>query len=393
MPGGTAVIIPTTVGLVRVQQLRADKNLHHAVMTVNFRTERANVTSAYAQFVAADTGVISRLTRDHRYRVKVSRNIVSGPSWKFGMLFAHLLQNNDKLSETDGPMPDAPTPSDLVGRAKRVIWATGDVSDELGILPVSHIMRKLDQSLDLFKWCEAHGIPVDCYLPDRLSSDPAEHEAIAERLKKTDARFSCLTVHCLDKFPDDIETVQPEEGTGWLAKLPRSVLVGACLAGIVVVAGAAGLHWKMDAGGDRTLPLTGAGPVTAGPAPAGEGTVHLKVAYEADGKCFQNRTLWKTLDVDLGFGAEEAISLPAEACLCGLEWRISGAAIPQSVKISSESQGAPANTTVIETYDGASLVYREAYSARISKVRFEAAGEASQPPRTATLQIAYPAAP
>ncbi|KCZ85224.1 hypothetical protein HAD_06065 [Hyphomonas adhaerens MHS-3] len=388
MPGGTAVIIPTTVGLVRVQQLRVDKNLHHAVMTVNFRTERANVTSAYAQFVAADTGVISKLTRDYRYRVKVSRNIVSGPSWKLGMLFAHLLQNSEKLSETDGPMPDSAAPSDLVGRAKRIIWATGDVSDELGILPVSHVMRKLEQSLDLFKWCEAHGIPVDCYLPEELSSEPSEHEEIMEYLNRMEARFSGLSVHRLDKFPEDIETLQSAGAGERRIRLPRSILVGICLFGVLAVAGAASLRWKMNP--DESVQ----GVPTSPEASQAEGGVHLKVVYEENGKCFQNRTLWKTLEVDLGFGGEDALTLPADACLCGLDWSISGAdGLSQSVKVASESQGAPSDMETIKNYNGGSRAYREAYSSRISRVSFEVTGNAMQPARVATLQIEYRAAP
>ena len=388
MPGGTAVIIPTTVGLVRVQQLRTDKNLHHAVMTVNFRTERANVTSAYAQFVAADTGVISRLTQDYRYRVKVSRNIVSGPSWKLGMLFAHLLQNNNELSETDGPMPDTAGPSDLVGHAKRIIWATGDVSDELGILPVSHVMRKLDQSLELFKWCETHGVQVDCYCPARLSSEPAEHEEIAERLNKIEARFSCLAIHRLDKFPDDIETIQSRDVGKQRLRLPRKVLLGAGLASVLVLAGAVGLQWTK---GPKEIPQA---PPTSLRAVASTGATYLKIVYEEGGKCFQNRNLWKTREFDLGFGGEEVISLPADACLCGLEWSISDSAgIPQTVRISSESQGAPSESETIRNYDGGSLVYRAAYSARISLVSFDVSGDASQTSRVASLRIKYQTAP
>mgnify|MGYP003112232743 CR=1 FL=1 len=383
MSRGVVVIIPTTVGLARVQQLRTDKNLHHAVMTVNFRTERASVTSDYAQFVAGDSGVVSRLTRDHRYRVKVSRDIVSGPSWKLGMLFAHLLQNSDSLSETDGPVVEPASPADLVGNAKRVIWATGDVSDELGVLPVVHIMRKLDQSLVLFQWCEDHAIRIDCYFPEQLSLDQAENDEIAARIEKLDSRFSCLSVSRLSKFPETIETGNGKRSRGIRFGSPRSRMIGAGILalGASVAVAAAVTNWQEA--GKGTLPVS----YTQG------GSVHIEVSYEDSGKCYQNRDQRKTLSADVDFGSQNELSLPADALLCGLEWNITGLeTLPAAVKITGQVRGGNGSSNTVDAYDGETRVFRESYQAKVERMIFDIPADGDRTSLTASLQIRYAAA-
>ncbi|MEO1189088.1 MAG: hypothetical protein AAFW60_08440, partial [Pseudomonadota bacterium] len=200
-----AVIIPTTQGLSRVQQIRIDEQLRHAVMTVNFRTERSTVTIDYAEYVARDAGIISRLTQEYRYRVKLSRDIITGSSWKLGMLAAHVLKQSDALAEVDTPFGDNATAAELVGDSERVVWATGDVSDEYGVLPVAQVKRKLELSQSLFEWCQKHSIPVKLYLPNELDDDPHEHQANEILLQKLARQFSVLSIQRLKQAPKRVQ--------------------------------------------------------------------------------------------------------------------------------------------------------------------------------------------
>jgi hypothetical protein len=319
--GLVAVIIPTTQGLARVQQVKIDQQLRHAVMTINFRTERASVTLNYAEFVSSESGIISRLTQEHRYRVKISRDIITGSSWKLGMLAAHVMSQAKLLAEADAPFGEDLTPGDLVGGAKRVIWATGDVSDEYGVIPVARIKLKLEQSQSVFEWCQSQSIPIDLYVPEILDIDPKEHEIVERELSELSTRFAVLTVYKLERAPrtssrwlsanTSADTIEPPNPWRRMKTRPMAIGVAALAFTAFVISVAS------NVGRDKIL-QSFTKPISEKPTSFDRELV-TTIHYDPAGKCFQNIENRQQRTLTFRASGMQTITLPVTATTCGID--------------------------------------------------------------------------
>ena len=420
--GQVAVIIPTTQGLSRVQQIRVDQQLRHAVMTVNFRTERASVTSDYAEYVARDAGIISRLTHEHRYRVKISRDIVTGSSWKLGMLVAHLLQHANLLAQADAPAESQTSPADIVGAAERVIWATGDVSDEYGVIPVAQISLKLEQSHALFAWCAAQSIPIDVFVPSVLDSDPQLNEQAERSLAAIRSRFPSLRIHQLEQAPTDVHAwlspgravdspTSPKPRRWLLPSLLVSGIVAASgIALTVAISGSevspaekpeidapvANIEPDLEAAAEEkssdlneteeeSASVLGSDP-TAAPT---EIEILTTLKFHPEGACFGDRDNAETITQSIRPAENLMLNLPRNSDICGLEVATTGIALGR-VSLRMEGGRADAERNRDITADDVRSIKNQVFqSPRFNRLVYEIASPGKAIESTAQIDISF----
>lgn len=129
------VFIPTTRGAVRVLSITKEAPEIRSVICVAGSFEALPVSGSYDQFVRRPTGVIEKLLGEGSYRTDLDGPVTQGDSWQFGILLAHMLEKSGGLIQSR----DAPT-------ANGVIWASGEVSPALDIMPVDHMRQKFSES-------------------------------------------------------------------------------------------------------------------------------------------------------------------------------------------------------------------------------------------------------
>ena len=207
--GGWAVYIATTSGPSRIQDISVDHQLSHAVMTVNFRTKRAAVTNAYADFVSSDAGLIARRVGEHRFRMKVSHDVQRGDSWQLAAFAAHALKAAGRLHSCRAPHHED-VRADLDG-AEGGVWATGILGDDLGVLPVEKIKTKLETSWPLFEACNAANLPVICFLPAANETELPGSSDLAEFIRLTEETFPLIQFRYVDQVKFAAEFWLPEE--------------------------------------------------------------------------------------------------------------------------------------------------------------------------------------
>lgn len=422
--GQVAVIIPTTQGLSRVQQVRVDEQLRHAVMTVNFRTERASVTSDYAEYVARDAGIISRLTHEHRYRVKISRDIVTGSSWKLGMLAAHLLQHADLLAQADAPAESQTVPADIVGEAERVIWATGDVSDEYGVIPVAQVALKLEQSHALFEWCVAQSIPIDVFVPSVLDSDPKSNEQAERGLTEIRSRFPSVRIHKLEQAPKDtrawlspghaVDPPVPPEPRRWLT--PSLLVLGIAAASgiaLAVTTGGSDVPSPEAPGGDVSVTNSEsereaadeeqasdfyeteeeAASVLDSDPPAATPPTEIEILttlkFHPEGACFEDRENAETITRSIRPAGRLTLDLPRKADICGLEVATTGIALDR-VSLRMEGGRTSADRDRDIAADDVQSIKNQVFqSPRFNRLVYEIVGQGRAIDATAQIAITF----
>ena len=129
------VFIPTTRSAVRVLSITKEAPEIRSVICVAGSFEALPVSGSYDQFVRRPTGVIEKLLGEGSYRTDLDGPVTQGDSWQFGILLAHMLEKSGGLIQSR----DAPT-------ANGVIWASGEVSPALDIMPVDHMRQKFSES-------------------------------------------------------------------------------------------------------------------------------------------------------------------------------------------------------------------------------------------------------
>lgn len=123
------VYIATTEGPALIQRVTEEDPEIPSVVCLNGTTETLAISDAYGRFVRKGSGVVAGLTGHDSYRVDVETPIDGGQSWQFGMLLAHLLQQENRLAGPDEP-------GDLT------VFATGEVDRDLNLRSVGHIAEK-----------------------------------------------------------------------------------------------------------------------------------------------------------------------------------------------------------------------------------------------------------
>lgn len=387
--GKYAVIIPTTKGLSRVQQIRVDEQLRHAVMTVNFRTERSAVTIDYAEYVAQDAGIISHITQEYRYRVKLSRDIITGTSWKLGMLAAHVLKQSDALAEVEAPFRENATAAELVGDSESVIWATGDVSDEYGVLPVAQVKRKLELSQSLFDWCQTHSVRVSVYLPSVLDNDPQENQAIENSLQKLENHFSMLQVHRIERAPKRIQgwgvsnSPSPKPFPSRLTRVAKPILI--CAASLITVAilsvGTLSLTDKMSQTHNSEKPEN---VIATTVAPK----IKVTILYDPNGACFLNRERLEELTVLLRDDPVKGISIPSPSRTCRVDVELDPSE-QERWTIGVEGDGVSSDETPITLSQTRMELRQPFYMARPKAIVFLPKGEATSTEQETRIEVDY----
>jgi hypothetical protein len=126
------VLIATTEGPATILKIAEDDPEVPSVICIDRTTNVLPISPDYRRFVQKGTGVIARLTNHNSYRIDVDRRIDSGFSWQLPILLAHLLQQQKKLAAR-GETADV------------LLFATGEVKQDLSVSPVDHIEQKIAQ--------------------------------------------------------------------------------------------------------------------------------------------------------------------------------------------------------------------------------------------------------
>lgn len=183
---GAAVFIATTVGPVRVRQIRRDTSIRAPAVSVNLDTRRPELLEGYQEFVGQPNGVIFRFTGgEERFRTQISADIVDGQSWRLGMFVAFALRQDDALCERSQVAPTDITPEEELQDAEQLIWATGEVKTDLSVESVTDIPLKLRQSEALFMAAAKKGLPILLLAPEANRSPE-----VVKALDKVRQRFN-----------------------------------------------------------------------------------------------------------------------------------------------------------------------------------------------------------
>ena len=166
------VVIATTEGPAAVERLSEEDPAVGSVICLQCKAVALPVSPAYDAFVRRPTGVIEAAYGHSAYRLDVSTPIADGFSWQLGALAAHGLREAGRLAGRDEP-------------CDRVLWATGEVDQNLAVLPVEHLAEKLRASAGLIKELAGAGTRVTLCLPtDNLAElDPDWRHMLGEAVE------------------------------------------------------------------------------------------------------------------------------------------------------------------------------------------------------------------
>ena len=123
------VYIATTTGLTAIQRITEEDPELNSVVCLSGKAISLPISAAYDTFVRNPTGVVQRCFGHSAFRVDVSSTIDQGYSWQLGLIIAHALKNENRLSRPDSKKFDT-------------IITTGEVDRDLRVLPVNNFSEK-----------------------------------------------------------------------------------------------------------------------------------------------------------------------------------------------------------------------------------------------------------
>ena len=139
---GYEVIIPTTRHAVKIMSITAETPDIRSVVCLNETYQALPISAGYDQFVRRPTGIIEKLLGPSAYRVDVSAPITQGDSWQLGLALAHILKHNDEFADN---------------RGDTLIWASGEVDNQLRVNSVDHIAAKIESSREMLRVAMKNG--------------------------------------------------------------------------------------------------------------------------------------------------------------------------------------------------------------------------------------------
>ena len=150
------VYIGTSEGPVRIERItREGAPTRQSAICLRRTTETLAVSTGYNAFVKSPSGVIEREFgpfEDGAFRLDVSANHIQGNSWQLAVFAAHALAAQGRLA---GVEEDA----DIA------VWATGEVSNDLAVTPVTLVPDKLRASVGEIEALIANGVSVKIVVP------------------------------------------------------------------------------------------------------------------------------------------------------------------------------------------------------------------------------------
>lgn len=153
---GYEVLIPTTRHAVKVISITAEAPDIRSVVCLNETYQALPISAGYEQFVRRPTGIIERLLGPSAYRVDVSAPITQGDSWQLGLALVHILKHNDEFVDHGGGT---------------LIWASGEVDNQLRVNSVDHIAAKIEASREILQSAIENGQSVILLIAKENLSD------------------------------------------------------------------------------------------------------------------------------------------------------------------------------------------------------------------------------
>tara|TARA_B100000315_G_scaffold260857_1_gene326433 strand:- start:5007 stop:6293 length:1287 start_codon:yes stop_codon:yes gene_type:complete len=151
-----AIFVATTGGPAQIDRLTPEY-APHSMVCLKRGSDILPISGDYDDFVKRGSGVIEREFGPFDYasfRMDVTESIGVGKSWQLGVFAAHAVVASEsaELADKDAS-PD------------QVIWLTGEVDYDLGVVSVGHIAEKVAASKTFFdNWHDA-GVPVLALVP------------------------------------------------------------------------------------------------------------------------------------------------------------------------------------------------------------------------------------
>ena len=158
------IYIATTQGPVRVQAITEEDSDIKSVVCLDGMAEPLAISDRYHDFVKKGTGIIHKKFGHGSYRVDVEKRIDQGNSWQLGLYCAHLLQQENKLTNTQ------PSSNDTI------YFITGSVKSNGEIIPVEKVAEKFQAASPSIKqWCQ-QGSKVIALLATKQPGIPTAQE-------------------------------------------------------------------------------------------------------------------------------------------------------------------------------------------------------------------------
>jgi hypothetical protein len=148
------VYIATTEGPAEVQRIAEEEPNVKSVICLDGKALALPISPDYEAFVRRPTGILEKAYGHPAYRMDVSTAISEGMSWQLGALVAHALFAANRLAQKNEP-------------AGQAVWLSGEVDQDLQVLPVEYLREKIRHSGQLFARLKAANIPVTLAVPRR----------------------------------------------------------------------------------------------------------------------------------------------------------------------------------------------------------------------------------
>jgi len=145
------VLIPTTQKVVGITDITKEEKDVLPVVCITNELKPLDISNDYKNFVQNPTGIIEKFTNINSYRLDLTDKIETGESWQFGFAISHLLHHQKLLSFSKQ--------NKLINDSK-CIWATGKLNNNLDVIEVDYISKKLENSIPIFKEVKAKKIPL-----------------------------------------------------------------------------------------------------------------------------------------------------------------------------------------------------------------------------------------
>ena len=149
------VYLATTQGAVMVERISREPPPQSAIC-LKRTTKVLPVSSGYDAFVRQPSGVIEREFgpfNDGGFRLDVSSDVADGESWQLGVFVAHALKEAGELAGAEDTFDE-------------VWWLTGEVDNDLNVMPVGHIPDKIrTAAVDIAAMVDS-GTPVTLFLSE-----------------------------------------------------------------------------------------------------------------------------------------------------------------------------------------------------------------------------------
>jgi len=171
-----AIFVATTGGPAQIERLTPEF-APQSMVCLRRGSDILPISDDYDDFVKRGSGVIEREFGPFDYasfRMDVSESIGAGKSWQLGVFAAHAVTRSDQ-AELAGKesIPDV------------VVWLTGEVDYDLGVVSVGHLAEKIEASRAFFvKWFAA-GVPVLVIVPEGNNKSEMMGSALLEGIEVT----------------------------------------------------------------------------------------------------------------------------------------------------------------------------------------------------------------